>query len=278
LSGLAAAGYYGSENQPMTDDAELLRRFVEEHSNADFTEFVGRHFNIVYHAALRRTGGRADLAQEAAQYVFTTVAQQAATLRNHRALAGWLYTTTRNAVDNLLRAERRRTHREQEATHMSDSTSVEAAPELNRVRRELDGLMDQLPVHDREAILLRFFHGHGFAQIGATFGLSEDASRKRVDRALERLREKLGRRGITSTSAALSTMLACEAALAAPAGVVKSIAGTALAGGTAPSLPLGLIQLMTTKTPLGSIGALGLASASGISAALPPGLPAQPQG
>lgn len=245
----------------MTDDAELLRRYVEHHSDADFTEFVRRHFSFVYHAALRRTGGRGDLAEEAAQYVFTAVAHQARALRHHRVLAGWLHTTTRNAVDNLFRAERRRAQREQEAILMSDPPSTEPTPELNRIRREIDYLMDELPERDREAILLRFFHGRPFAQIGAAFGLSEEAARKRVERALNRLRETLARRGIRSTSAALGAMLSGEAALAAPAGLASSVAGAALmqAAGLG-GATLGAISIMTTKTMLDVAGAVGLAA------------------
>ncbi len=243
----------------MTEDAELLRRYAELHTNADFTEFVGRHFSFVYHAALRRTGGRADLAQDVAQYVFTAVAQNAAALSRHRVIAGWLNTTTRHAANNLLREERRRATREQEAHFMSDAPSPSADPQWHRVRQELDRVMDQLPERDREAILLRFFHGRPFAQIGTTFGLSEEAARKRVDRALERLRECLVKRGFTSTSAALGAMLAGEAALAAPVHLANSVASAALAQAASNSVSgLGALLTMSTKTTLGLTGVLAL--------------------
>lgn len=251
----------------MTDDAELLRRFAENHSNADFTEFVGRHFSFVYHAALRRTGGRADLAQDVAQQVFIAAARQGMALSRHPVIEGWLYTTTRHAANNLLREERRRAAREQEAERMKDAPSANPDPQWHRVRQELDTVMDQLPERDREAILLRFFHDRPFAQIGATFGLSEEAARKRVDRALERLRACLVRRGITSTSAALGAMLSSEAALAAPAGLAKTVAGAALTQAAGMSSPaIGAIQLMSTKTTLGIAGTLGLTGVLGLTA------------
>lgn len=43
----------------MPDDAELLRRFAQTRSNADFTEFVGRYFNFVYHALHAQASGKA---------------------------------------------------------------------------------------------------------------------------------------------------------------------------------------------------------------------------
>src|SRR5471032_886679 len=114
LSGFTFGGYYGA-NAPMRDDAELLRRYVEFRSEADFTAFVERHLNVVYHAALRRMGGRSDLAQDVTQQVFTALARDADRLSRHEALTGWLYTAARHAAHQILRAERRRQHREQEA-------------------------------------------------------------------------------------------------------------------------------------------------------------------
>lgn len=42
----------------MLDDQQLLRGFVKDGSEAAFTELVTRHVNLVYSAALRRTGDR----------------------------------------------------------------------------------------------------------------------------------------------------------------------------------------------------------------------------
>ncbi|HEX2854006.1 MAG TPA: sigma-70 family RNA polymerase sigma factor [Opitutaceae bacterium] len=226
----------------------------------DFTELVRRHLGAVYHAALRRTGGRADLAEEVSQTVFTTLACKAPGLLHHPTLAGWLYLTTRHVAENTLRAEQRRRARELEAHRMSDIAPAEAEPEWQRIREELDGVMDELSERDREAILLRFFHGHAFEQIGAVCGLSEDAARKRVDRALEKLRERLRKKGVTSTAIALGTLLAGQSALAAPAGLAQTIAGTALAAQAAGAgaATAGIIQFMGVKTTFG-IAAAGLA-------------------
>ena len=61
----------------MNDDATLLRRFVEQDSEAAFTELVQRHLDLVYGAALRRTGGDAHAAADVAQQVFAALARQA---------------------------------------------------------------------------------------------------------------------------------------------------------------------------------------------------------
>ena len=41
----------------MTDDSELLRRYVQERSESAFAELVQRKAGLVYSAALRQVGG-----------------------------------------------------------------------------------------------------------------------------------------------------------------------------------------------------------------------------
>src|SRR5256885_14496054 len=90
------------------------------------------------------------------------------------------------------------------ALHVTD----ESSPDWERLRPLLDEAIDELPEADRSAVVLRFLEQRAFLDIGATLRLSEDTARKRVDRALEKLRAVLERRGVNSTSAALATVFA----------------------------------------------------------------------
>ncbi len=108
----------------MTDDVPLLRRYAHDRSEAAFAELVRRHLGWVYRTALRRTGGRSDLAQDVAQYVFIALAKQAAALADRDQLSGWFYTTIRNAAYQLLRAEaRRRVHESAAAMNLDEDSS-----------------------------------------------------------------------------------------------------------------------------------------------------------
>lgn len=229
----------------MTDDVELLRRYAEEKSEAAFAELVHRHLDLVYSAAWRRLGGDAHGAVDVAQRVFTALARQAATLARHTQLPGWLYTTTRNVAVAHLRGEARRQRHEQEAHAMQELNSGPAA-EWERLRPLLDGAMDELGGRDREAVLLRFFARQPFAEIGRALNLSEDAARMRVERALEKLRLLLARRGVTSTLAALTLVLANQASAAAPAGLAGAVTGTALAS-VAAAPAVGVFSFMSTS-------------------------------
>ena len=68
----------------MNDDASLLHRYADEDAQDAFAELVRRHLGLVYHAALRQTGGDPHRAQEVAQIVFTDLARKASDLA-HRA-------------------------------------------------------------------------------------------------------------------------------------------------------------------------------------------------
>jgi DNA-directed RNA polymerase specialized sigma24 family protein len=104
------------------EDAELLRRYLEEQAEPAFAALVQRHLPAVYAVALRKTGGDAALAQEAAQHVFTALARKARALQSHPALAAWLFTSTHFAATQLVRAERRRRVRETRAVAMNENT------------------------------------------------------------------------------------------------------------------------------------------------------------
>ncbi len=222
----------------MKDDAALLRAYAETRSEGDFAELVRRHLNLVYSAALRQVNGDAHLAQDVTQLVFTDLARKAASLAGHRVLAGWLFTSTRFAAAKLVRGEQRRRMREQEAEFMQPSDPTDSL-DWERVRPVLDEALAELNEQDREAILLRYLEDRDFAHVGARLALSENAARMRTDRAVDKLRALLERRGVRSTAAALSLALGNQAVVAAPAGLATTVTSAALASaGTATTLTL----------------------------------------
>ncbi len=263
----------------MNDDADLLRRYANEGEEQAFAELVRRHVNLVYSAALRQLNGDAHLAADATQLVFTDMARKAGTLARHRVLAGWLFTSTRFATAKLVRGERRRQVREHEAHRLHELMHDDPSARLDwdRVRPVLDEALGKLNENEREAILLRFFEGRDFATVGAKLNVADNTARMRVERALDKLRELLERRGVKSTSGALAVALASQAVLAAPVGLAATVTGVALTSGAAVALGGGaaagtaaggmsaLTNFMSmTKLQLGLTGALAVAGATGL--------------
>jgi RNA polymerase sigma factor (sigma-70 family) len=239
----------------MIGDTELLRRFAEVRSEDAFAELATRYLGFVYHSALRRVNQNTALAEEVAQAVFVSLARDAARLStkigNDQTLAGWLFVVTRHAAANAMRAEARRAHREIQASamHAIDHDGSDAGKAWSELRPELETVMDALSSGVRDAVLLRYFENRPFEDVGAALGISPDAARVRVNRALEKMRQLLARRKITSTAAALGGLLASQAVQAAPAGLGASITVSALSAAALPVAAAGsAVWIFMTKT------------------------------
>lgn len=217
----------------MTNDIDLLRRYVTDGSEEAFTEITRRHIDFVYGAALRQARNP-HRAEDVTQAVFTDLARKAATLLARTELVGWLYISTRYAATSVVRSEARREAREREAQMIQETSSQPAEKvDWQSIDPVLDAALSELDEADRAALLLRFFKNHSFAEIGEVLRVSEEAARKRTDRALAKLRTALAHHGVTSTAAAITMALANSAAVAAPAGLVATVASAALAGAAA---------------------------------------------
>ncbi|MES2694164.1 MAG: sigma-70 family RNA polymerase sigma factor [Verrucomicrobiota bacterium] len=231
----------------MKDDATLLRRYVDDRSEAAFTELVRRYIDLVYGAALRRTSGDAHRAADVAQEVFTSLARHARKLSTHPTLSAWLHSATRNAALNHMISDQRRRTRETEALALETASSASAAARWDEVRPLLDDAIDELPEADRTAVVLRFLEHRAFADIGAALRVSEDAARMRTERALNKLRGALSRRGITSTAAALGTLVSTQPLISAPAGLAAQLASHSLLAAGSTASVFTLLSLMNAK-------------------------------
>jgi RNA polymerase sigma factor (sigma-70 family) len=234
--------------QDMANDNELLQQYVRSASEAAFTELVARHLNMVYSAALRETGD-GQLAEDLTQSVFVELSRKASTLTRHPALAGWLYTCVRWSARNARRAEESRNRRQLEYQTMSQLLSSES-PESTwqQLRSVLDDTLHELGEKDRTAIVLRFFENLSLQQVAIQLGLSENAARMRVERALRKLRDRLSKRGITSSSSALAAAILIGAVVTPPAGLAASVTASAIELGTASTNTATGLQVLKSVT------------------------------
>lgn len=229
------------------EDSELLRRYAETRSEEAFAELVRRRVGLVYSVALRTTCDP-HRAEDATQTVFADLARKATALADRPVLAGWLYRSAHYAALGIVRAERHRSAREEEAHTMQETLGTKnTAAEWEKVRPVLDAVMSELSDSDRDAIALRFFDGRPFSEIGAQLKLTENAARMRVERALDKLHALLARRGIRSTAAALGAVLAHEVLSAVPAGMATSVTCSALASANAGAGYLTFFKIMSTS-------------------------------
>ena len=203
----------------MQDDDKLLTQYARDGSQAAFGQLVARHLSLVYSTCLRELGSP-PLAEDAAQVVFLLLARKARSLRAGPSLAGWLYKAARFVAKDVRKQEGRRRLGEErvmsETTHKQEPFTPEC-PSMEAVEPLLNDALSALKAGEREAVLLRFIEGHTLAETGAALGLSEDAARMRVTRAVEKMRRHLTAHGAVVTGIVLTGLLASEAARPAPA-------------------------------------------------------------
>jgi preprotein translocase subunit SecD len=107
------------------------------------------------------------------------------------------------------------------------------AADWTHIEPLLEEAMQTLEDTDRTAVLLRYFKNKSLREVGQTLGTNEDAARKRVNRAVERLREFFAKRGVTASASGLVVVISANAVQAAPVGLAATISTAAALGGTA---------------------------------------------
>ena len=170
------------------DDWELIEAYRKHGSEAAFAELVRLHLDWVYSAA-RRQVGDPQLAEDVVQSVFVLLARKADSLRRGTILSGWLFRTTRFVAARAVRAEQRRKSREHSASIMlSENASSANEFDWEVLAPHLDQAVAGLSEQDRLAVLSRFYERKTLRDVGQRLGISEEAAKKRVSRAVENLK------------------------------------------------------------------------------------------
>ena len=214
----------------MNDDAALLLRYAQEGDETAFAEVVHRQMGWVYAVALRRVGGERPLAEEVVQTVFAALAKNSGRFGDGRPVGPWLHRTVLFVSAKAVRSEVRRKRRLEE---MMKDVGAQMLGEGERLEPEttagaLDEILDRARAGERAVLMLRFLENRSVAEIAERLRITEEAARKRIDRAVERLREALARRGIRSTVAAIAAGLAADGMHAAPSGLAAAVSAGAV--------------------------------------------------
>lgn len=150
----------------------------------------------VYGAAVGRLCflllGSQSEADEAAQETLIAGYHSARAYRAEGTPRAWLYGIARRIcsqrVATRLRQSRRLTMLLHEQVHGLDASVLHDAAERDA---EVRAGLEALAPSDRELLVLRYDGDQSFREIGAALGIDEAAARKRVGRALIRLRSQL---------------------------------------------------------------------------------------
>jgi RNA polymerase sigma factor (sigma-70 family) len=273
-------------------DRHLLDHFAARRDEAAFEELLRRHGPMVL-GVCRRLLGEAHDADDVFQATFLVLVHKAASIRNGTSLGCWLYGVAyRLALKARTTAARRRAH-ERRVADMRQA-NVMSEPSWDELRPLLDEELARLPERLRAPLVLCYLEGKTNAQAAREIGCPAGSMSKRLARGREALRQRLTRRGVALTAAALGLLLARNAGAAVPAALGRTtldagLAATAGAGlaGVVSVRVAGLVRwgvrdmvLAKCKPILALVLALGvLGAGAGVltAPAEPPPVAAEPQ-
>jgi RNA polymerase sigma factor (sigma-70 family) len=185
-------------------DRELLERFKATRDEAAFAELVGRHGALVL-GVCQRTLRREQDAEDAFQAAFLVLARKAGSIRKSESLSSWLVGVAwRSAARLRVQLAVRRRH---ERRIPQPASEEPPDPSWREVQEALYEELARLPEKYRAPLVLCYLEGQTQCAAARHLGCGEGVLRGRLDRARERLRQRLARRGITLSAALLTAAL-----------------------------------------------------------------------
>lgn len=178
-----------SDERRETDDMARLAARLDADA---FEQIVSSYISPALAVARQILSDHA-LAEDAVQESFLRVIR-----KRHQYIAGssfscWFYAIVRNVCVDMLR-QRTRQKKVVEGIAISRDSffvhrdSLRDSSTFNEARLpQIPKLLKVLTSSERDVLVLRIVHGLGFRDVAAALGISEEAAKKRAQRALRRL-------------------------------------------------------------------------------------------
>lgn len=181
------------------------RERVEAAESPSFDEIFERYHSMVYSLATHILGDREE-ALDVSQEVFLTIHRKLETFRGESSLKTWIYTITTNRASNRFRwwsrIRRRGTVSLEE--HLvknpnnelfynlrSEVQSPEEALAIQEKHAALQRILQELPLCQRIAVILRDIEGLSYEEIASSLDTSLGTVKSRIARGRELLKRRL---------------------------------------------------------------------------------------
>jgi RNA polymerase sigma-70 factor (ECF subfamily) len=166
-------------------DAELVNA-ARGGDLASFGLLYERHYRLAVGLARSRLAD-VHLAEDAAQEAFVVACRTLATLRDPRRFPEWLGTICRRTAARLGAGRSRH-------EPLSDDSGSADDPDLAALRLQVQDALQLLEETAREVVVLHYFSGLSYEEIGRALGLSVAGVHGRLQRARSTLAGLLGTR------------------------------------------------------------------------------------
>jgi len=178
-------------------DARLVNRIQEGYLDA-FDELVEKHKKSVFYLSFRIVGNRED-AYDVSQEVFLTVYRKIDSWKPKAPFRNWLYRIT---VNFSLKCWKRNARRQGFLSRKDDTRGqylpdrkISEQPDKVFESKEIDHLIkkaiDNLPVRQRTAFILRYYEGLKIKEVASVLKCSEGTVKANVFHAIRKLRDQL---------------------------------------------------------------------------------------
>ena len=224
-------------------DSHLLECYVANREEAAFAALVRRHGGMVW-GVCRRVLADANDADDAFQATFLVLVHKAAALRGRESLAGFLQGVAWRLARRVKADAARRQARERRAEAERSADAGEDVMHRD-LRQVLDEELDRLPEKYRTPLILCYLEGKSYTVAARELGWKDGTVCGRLARARELLRQRLVRRGLTLSGAALAApfMEPMTAPAASVAAVLRMATLFALGQSVAGTVPTSVATL-----------------------------------
>ncbi len=190
----------------MSPDDSLIANWIERRDINAFEAIVARYSNMVYATCLRILRDPHD-AREATQDCFVKLVTREAPIRV--SLGGWLHTVATSRALDHVRSNRRRLVRETHYAEVQpDAVEAEFSDDL---QAHVDQAIARLPDDIQDYVVAYYLQGLTYEEIAEQRNQPRSTVAYRVQRGVKLLRETLRQRGLSASSAILSTLFAATA-------------------------------------------------------------------
>jgi len=152
-----------------------------------FAGLVERHSRSVFRLAYRITGNEND-ADEIVQETFMRAYREIHRYESRASFATWIHTIARNLALDILRKNRPGSA---EIELVSSAPTPERLASSHLLGERIAAALNGLSTHERAAFTLRHYEGVPLIEIGETIGLSENATKQSIFRAVKKLSRAL---------------------------------------------------------------------------------------